>query len=61
MWKKLSKYPVSEKVKQSRKLIKYWNTRLYHEDDMLDQEYLKTLNPNNENNLQTHQNIRTNI
>ena len=34
---------------------------MYHEDDMLDQKYLKTLNPKHENTPQTHQNIRTNI
>ena len=59
--KKLSKYPVSEKSTQSRKLIKYCKTRLHHEDEKLDQEYLKWLKPKHENTPITHQQIRTKI
>ena len=36
--KKLGKYPVSEKLSRSRKLIKYWKIRSQHEDDELDQK-----------------------
>ena len=53
--KKLSKYPVSEKLTQSRKLIKYWKIRSQHDDDELDQEYLKSLNPKHKNPPRTHQ------
>ena len=53
--KKFSKYPVSDKLAQSIKLIKYWKTRLYHADDTLDKENLKELNPDHDKTPQTHQ------
>ena len=59
MWKKVKQ--VSKKLTQSRKLIKYWKTRLHHEDEELDQEYLKLLNPKHENIPRTRQQIRRKI
>ena len=59
--KKLSKYPVSDKLTQSIKLIKYWKIRSHHEEDELDQEYLKSLNPKHYKTPRTHQQIRKKI